>query len=160
MNTNLEQSDLTNQSIAGFSILHRLGVGGMSEVYLAFQESLRRHVAIKVMRADFVGSNDHEQRFLQEARAVASLIHPNIVQVYDVGKFETIHYIAQEYVPGSNLFSYVQRRGALPLAESVSILWQTTAALQKAASIGLVHRDIKPCAFRPRAAVSGANRKF
>ena len=144
MNTNLEQSDLTNQSIAGFSILHRLGVGGMSEVYLAFQESLRRHVAIKVMRADFVGSSDHEQRFLQEARAVASLIHPNIVQVYDVGKFETIHYIAQEYVPGSNLFSYVQRRGALPLAESVSILWQTTAALQKAASIGLVHRDIKP----------------
>ena len=144
MNTNPDTADLTNQSIAGFSILHRLGVGGMSEVYLAFQESLHRHVALKVMRADFVGSSDHEQRFLQEARAVASLIHPNIVQVYDVGKFESIHYIAQEYVPGSNLFSYVQRRGALPLAESVSILWQTTAALQKAASIGLVHRDIKP----------------
>ena len=144
MNTNPETADLTNQSIAGFSILHRLGVGGMSEVYLAFQESLHRHVALKVMRADFVGSSDHEQRCLQEARAVASLIHPNIVQVYDVGKFDSIHYIAQEYVPGSNLFSYVQRRGALPLAESVSILWQTTAALQKAASIGLVHRDIKP----------------
>lgn len=144
MNTNAETTDLTNQSIAGFSILHRLGVGGMSEVYLAFQESLHRHVALKVMRADFVGSSDHEQRFLQEARAVASLMHPNIVQVYDVGKYESIHYIAQEYVPGSNLFSYVQRRGALPLAESISILWQTTAALQKAASIGLVHRDIKP----------------
>ena len=144
MNTNSDSTDLTNKSIAGFSILHRLGVGGMSEVYLAFQESLHRHVALKVMRADFVGSNDHEQRFLQEARAVASLIHPNIVQVYDVGKFESIHYIAQEYVPGSNLFSYIQRRGALPLPESVSILWQTTAALQKAASIGLVHRDIKP----------------
>lgn len=144
MTANQDSSDLTNQSIAGFSILHRLGVGGMSEVYLAFQESLHRHVALKVMRADFVGSNDHEQRFLQEARAVASLIHPNIVQVYDVGKFESVHYIAQEYVPGSNLFSYVQRRGSLPLAEAVSILWQTTAALQKAASIGLVHRDIKP----------------
>lgn len=144
MTTNQDTSDLTNQSIAGFSILHRLGVGGMSEVYLAFQESLHRHVALKVMRADFVGSSDHEQRFLQEARAVASLIHPNIVQVYDVGKFESVHYIAQEYVPGSNLFSYVQRRGSLPLAEAVSILWQTTAALQKAASIGLVHRDIKP----------------
>lgn len=139
-----EQNDLTNQSIAGFSILHRLGVGGMSSVYLAFQESLHRHVALKVMRSDFVGSNDHEQRFLQEARAVAQLMHPNIVQVYDIGKFESIHYIAQEYVPGSNLHSYIQRRGALPLAESVSILWQATAALQKAASIGLVHRDIKP----------------
>jgi len=144
MNLNSDTVDLTNKSIAGFSILHRLGVGGMSEVYLAFQESLHRHVALKVMRADLVGSSDHEQRFLQEARAVASLIHPNIVQVYDVGKFESIHYIAQEYVPGSNLFSYVQRRGALPLAESLSILWQTAAALQKAASIGLVHRDIKP----------------
>ena len=116
----------------------------MSEVYLAFQESLHRHVALKVMRADFVGSSDHEQRFLQEARAVASLMHRNIVQVYDVGKFESIHYIAQEYVPGSNLHAYIQRRGALPLAESISILWQATAALQKAASIGLVHRDIKP----------------
>jgi eukaryotic-like serine/threonine-protein kinase len=141
---NQDQNDLTNQSIAGFSVLHRLGVGGMSEVYLAFQESLHRHVALKVMRADFVGSSDHEQRFLHEARAVASLMHPNIVQVYDVGKFESIHYIAQEYVPGSNLHSYIQRRGALPMAESLSILWQATAALQKAASIGLVHRDIKP----------------
>ncbi|MEQ1826201.1 MAG: serine/threonine-protein kinase [Pirellula sp.] len=144
MNTKPDPADLTNQSIAGFSILHRLGVGGMSEVYLAFQESLHRHVALKVLRSDFVGSSDHEQRFLQEARAVASLIHPNIVQVYDVGKFESIHYIAQEYVPGSNLHAYIQRRGALPLAECVSILWQATAALQKAASIGLVHRDIKP----------------
>jgi serine/threonine protein kinase len=144
MNNKSDSADLTNQTIAGFSILHRLGVGGMSEVYLAFQESLHRHVALKVMRADFVGSSDHEQRFLQEARAVASLMHPNIVQVYDVGKFESIHYIAQEYVPGSNLHAYIQRRGALPLAESVSILWQATAALQKAASIGLVHRDIKP----------------
>jgi serine/threonine-protein kinase len=72
------------------------------------------------------------------------LIHPNIVQVYDVGKIDSIHYIAQEYVPGSNLHAYIQRRGALPLAESISILWQTTAALQKASSIGLVHRDIKP----------------
>lgn len=139
-----ESNDLTNQCIAGFSILHRLGVGGMSEVYLAFQQSLHRHVALKVMRADFVGSSDHEQRFLQEARAVASLMHPNIVQVYDVGKYESIHYIAQEYVPGSNLHAYIQRRGALPLAEAVSILWQATSALQKAASIGLVHRDIKP----------------
>jgi serine/threonine-protein kinase len=139
-----DANDLTNQTIAGYSILHRLGVGGMSEVYLAFQQSLHRHVALKVLRADFVGSDEHELRFLQEARAAASLIHPNIVQVYDVGKFDSIHYIAQEYVPGSNLSSFIQRRGSLPLNESVSILWQATAALQKAASIGLVHRDIKP----------------
>lgn len=144
MNRSNEPNDLTNQTIAGYAILHRLGVGGMSEVYLAFQNSLHRHVALKVLRADFVGSDEHEQRFLQEARAIASLIHPNIVQVYDVGKIGATHYIAQEYVPGSNLNAYIQRRGALPLEESVSILWQASAALQKAASIGLVHRDIKP----------------
>jgi serine/threonine-protein kinase len=144
MNRASEGKDLTNQIIGGYSILHRLGVGGMSEVYLAFQNSLHRHVALKVLRADFVGSEEHEQRFLQEARSVASLIHPNIVQVYDVGKFDNTLYIAQEYVPGSNLSSFIQRRGALPVEESVSILWQATSALQKAASIGLVHRDIKP----------------
>ncbi|MFN7289506.1 MAG: serine/threonine-protein kinase, partial [Pirellula sp.] len=139
-----ESKDLTNKTIAGFRVLHRLGVGGMSEVYLAFQESLHRHIALKVLRSDFVGSEDHEKRFLQEARAVASLMHPNIVQVYDVGRFESTHYIAQEYVPGSNLHSYIERKGALPLAESLSILWQATNGLRKAASIGLVHRDIKP----------------
>ena len=144
MNRPNEGNDLTNQTIGGYSILHRLGIGGMSEVYLAFQNSLHRHVALKVLRADFVGSEEHEQRFLQEARSVASLIHPNIVQVYDVGKFENTLYIAQEYVPGSNLSSFIQRRGALPVQEAVSILWQATSALQKAASIGLVHRDIKP----------------
>ena len=144
MNRPTEGNDLTNQVIAGYSVLHRLGVGGMSEVYLAFQNSLHRHVALKVLRADFVGSEEHEQRFLQEARSVASLIHPNIVQVYDVGKFDSTLYIAQEYVPGSNLNSFIQRRGALPLEEAVSVLWQATSALQKAASIGLVHRDIKP----------------
>jgi serine/threonine protein kinase len=144
MNRSGDVKDLTNQTIAGYSILHRLGIGGMSEVYLAFQQSLHRHVAFKVLRSDYVGSDEHEQRFLQEARAAASLIHPNIVQVYDVGKIDTIHYIAQEYVPGSNLSSFIQRRGALPLKEAISILWQATAALQKAASIGLVHRDIKP----------------
>lgn len=144
MNRPNEGNDLTNEVIGGYSILHRLGVGGMSEVYLAFQNSLHRHVALKVLRADFVGSEEHEQRFLQEARSVASLMHPNIVQVYDVGKFENTLYIAQEYVPGSNLNSFIQRRGALPVEEAVSILWQATSALQKAASIGLVHRDIKP----------------
>ena len=138
MNRLTDSHDLTNQTISGYSILHRLGVGGMSEVYLAFQNSLHRHVALKVLRADFVGSDEHEQRFLQEARSVASLMHPNIVQVYDVGKFESVHYIAQEYVPGSNLNAFIQRRGALPIDEAVSILWQATSALQKAASIGLV----------------------
>lgn len=139
-----ETSDLTNRVVAGYRVLHRLGRGGMSEVYLAFHENLRRHVALKVLRQDLVGSTDHLHRFLQEARAAASLVHPNIVQVYDIGQFENVHFIAQEYIPGSNLRSYIQRKGSLPIPEAMSILIQTTSALQKASSIGIVHRDIKP----------------
>ncbi len=139
-----DPEDLTNSVIGGYRVLHRLGRGGMSEVYLAFHENLRRHVALKVLRQDLVGSADHQTRFLQEARAAASLVHTNIVQVYDIGQFQNVHYIAQEYIPGNNLRAYIQRRGRLPLAESISILLQTAAALQKAASVGIVHRDIKP----------------
>ncbi len=136
--------DLTNRVVGGYRVLHRLGRGGMSEVYLAFHENLRRHVALKVLRQDLVGSEDHHSRFLQEARAAASLVHPNIVQVYDIGEFEKVHYIAQEYIPGSTLRAYIQRRGRLPIAETISILMQVSAALQKASSVGIVHRDIKP----------------
>ncbi len=116
----------------------------MSEVYLAFHEKLRRHIALKVLRQDLVHDEQYSTRFLQEARAAASLVHPNIVQVYDIGQFESIQFIAQEYIAGSNLRAYIQRRGTLPLAETISILIQTAAALQKASSIGVVHRDIKP----------------
>ncbi|MFN9912175.1 MAG: protein kinase domain-containing protein, partial [Pirellulaceae bacterium] len=76
-----ERLDLTHQNVNGYRVLHRLGAGGMADVYLAFHEQLQRHVALKVMRADLSASKDHIQRFLQEARSAASLIHPNIVQV-------------------------------------------------------------------------------
>ncbi len=95
-----DPEDLTNSVIGGYRVLHRLGRGGMSEVYLAFHENLRRHVALKVLRQDLVGSADHQTRFLQEARAAASLVHTNIVQVYDIGQFQNVHYIAQEYIRG------------------------------------------------------------
>ncbi len=143
-NGNNEEKDLTNQTVAGYRVLHRLGRGGMSAVYLAFHENLRRHVAFKVLRQDLVGSSDHQQRFLQEARAAASLIHPNIVQVYDIGQAEQIHFIAQEYIPGTTLRNYIQRSGSLPVPETLSIMLQIAAAIQKASSVGIVHRDIKP----------------
>ncbi len=127
-----------------YRILHRLGVGGMSDVYLAFHESLERHVAFKVMRSDLTNSPEHLKRFLQEARAAASMVHPNIVQVYDVGEIQGCQYIAQEYIAGSNLRAYIQRQGALSVEETISILLQVSAALGKSASIGIVHRDIKP----------------
>ena len=136
--------DLTNQTINGYRVLHQLGSGGMADVYLAFHETLQRHVALKVMRTNLATSKDHLQRFLQEARSAASLIHPNIVQVYDIGSWGKIHYIAQEYIAGNTLRSYIQRRNSISQPETLSIMHQIAAALQKAASIGVVHRDIKP----------------
>ncbi len=136
--------DLTNQTINGYRVLHQLGSGGMADVYLAFHETLQRHVALKVMRTDLATSKDHLQRFLQEARSAASLIHPNIVQVYDIGNWEKIHYIAQEYIAGNSLRTYIHRRGTVGQPEALSIIHQIAAALQKASSIGVVHRDIKP----------------
>jgi len=140
----IDRADLTNQTINGYRVLHQLGSGGMADVYLAFHETLQRHVALKVMRTDLAASKDHLQRFLQEARSAASLIHPNIVQVYDIGNWGKIHYIAQEYIAGNTLRSYIHRRGTVGQPEAISIIHQIAAALQKAASIGVVHRDIKP----------------
>jgi len=136
--------DLTHQTINGYRILHRLGVGGMAEVYLAFHETLQRHVALKVLRAELAASPDHATRFLQEARAAASLIHPNIVQVYDVGSSGSLQFIAQEYIPGVTLRSLIQRSGTLGACEGLSITLQIASALAKASSVGVVHRDIKP----------------
>ena len=99
---------------------------------------------LKVLRPDLVHNEQYLTRFLQEARAAASLVHPNIVQVYDIGQYDAVQFIAQEYIPGCNLRAYIQRKGVLPLPEALSILSQTAAALQKASSIGIVHRDIKP----------------
>jgi serine/threonine-protein kinase len=141
---NDDRIDLSNEVINGYRVLHRLGSGGMADVYLAFHESLQRHVALKVLRADLAASKDHIQRFLQEARSAASLIHPNIVQVYDIGTWEKQHFIAQEYIAGNTLRTFIHRRGSLSQPESLSIILQIAAALQKAASIGIVHRDIKP----------------
>ncbi len=136
--------DLTHQSVNGYRVLHRLGVGGMAEVYLAFHETLQRHVALKVLRTDLAASPDHATRFLQEARAAASLIHPNIVQVYDVGSSGSLQFIAQEYIPGVTLRSLIQRNGTLAACEGLSITLQIASALAKASSLGVVHRDIKP----------------
>jgi serine/threonine-protein kinase len=139
-----DSPDLSNQRVAGYRIIHRLGRGGMADVYLAFQENLHRHVALKVLRRDFVDSADHQQRFLQEARHAAALVHPNIVQVFDIGQANGIHYIAQEYIPGNTLGAFIEKQKCLGLRESLSILIQAASALHRAAQEGVVHRDIKP----------------
>lgn len=139
------EAELIGKKLGPYQILQRIGQGGMAEVYLAVHERLHRQVAIKVLRHELATSTNL-QRFLQEARASAALVHPNIVQVYDIGQHDELNYIAQEYVAGVNLKEHLQKtpRHRLGLRETLSILLQVTAALQQSSLTGIVHRDIKP----------------
>ena len=130
--------------LGAYRIERAIGSGGMADVFYAVHEALRRPAAIKVLRASLATDEVHLQRFMQEARAAASLIHPNIVQVYDVGQEGEHRYIAQEYIPGTNLRQYLTDNGQMSIKEAISVLLQVLAALTKSAAVGIVHRDIKP----------------
>jgi serine/threonine-protein kinase len=138
------QSELSGRQLGGYRLLRRLGRGAMAEVYLAEQVSLRRHVALKVLKANLAVQESYVKRFRLEAQAAASLVHPNIVQIYEVGCAGGLHFIAQEYIQGMNLHELLIRRGAPDLQLALTIMRQTAAALAKAAERGIVHRDIKP----------------
>lgn len=136
--------DLTGRTLGEFQIIRRLGKGGMAEVYLAEQTSLKRQVAIKVLRPEFLADAAYVKRFRHEATAAGGLNHPNIVQVYSIGQQDDIHYIAQEYVRGGNLKDLLRKKGPLEANVAIFLMKQVAAALQVAGSSGIVHRDIKP----------------
>jgi eukaryotic-like serine/threonine-protein kinase len=137
-------SELGDRQLGGYHLLRRLGRGAMAEVYLAEQVSLRRHVALKILHANLAVQDSYVKRFRLEAQAAASLVHHNIVQIYEVGCSAGMHFIAQEYVQGLNLKELLARRGTLDLELALGIMRQTAAALAKAGERGIVHRDIKP----------------
>ncbi len=139
-----EAVDLSNMMLGEFRLLRKLGTGGMAEVYLAEQTTLRRQVAVKILRPEFVTVEQYVKRFRHEAAAAGSLNHPNIVQVYMVGEHNGINYIAQEYVQGRTLKSYLKRKGPIEFKIALHILRQVASALQVASDNGIVHRDIKP----------------
>ncbi len=141
---NAPSLDLTDRQLGEFRMLRRLGKGGMAEVYLAEQTSLRRQVAVKVLRPEFLTDENYVKRFRQEAAAAGGLSHPNIVQVYMIGQTDGIEYIAQEYVQGRNLRDFMKKKGPLEVPLTLHILKQIAAALQVAGQSGIVHRDIKP----------------
>lgn len=137
-------ADLVGKKLKDFYVLRRLGRGAMAEVYLAQQLSLGRQVALKVLDAELARDPNYVRRFQHEARSAAALVHAGIVQIYEVGEEEGVHYIAQEYVAGRNLGEVIRSRGSLPPEVVLDILRQVAAALSKACSAGIVHRDIKP----------------
>lgn len=136
--------DLTGRALGDYQVLRRLGAGGMGQVYLARQLSLKREVALKLLRTDQATNSTALQRFQAEAEAVAKLNHPNIVHIHHLGEFEGQRYMVLEYVEGRNLRDHLARRGPPDLAVTLSIIRQVVLALQKAHEEGIVHRDIKP----------------
>ena len=127
-----------------YHITQRIAVGGMGEVYLAHDAVLAREVAIKVLHRSLAGDQGFVDRFRREARAAATLNHPNIVTVYDWGAVDGIYYMVMEYVHGRSVREVLNARGALAPAQAVAVLDQTLAALEHAHAKGIVHRDLKP----------------
>src|SRR3954466_3627300 len=127
-----------------FRLDEKVGAGGMSSVYRAYDPTLERWVAIKLMHRDISTDPDQLERFRREARAVASLNHPNIVTVIDAGEDDGTPYIVFEYVEGETLKERIRRIGRLPVPEAVAYAIEIGRALSAAHSERLVHRDVKP----------------
>ena len=127
-----------------FRLEEKVGSGGMSTVYLAFDETLERWVAIKLMHRDLSDHEDQIERFRREARAVASLSHPHVVTVIDAGEDDGHPYIVFEYVEGETLKDRIRRVGPLPVAEAAAYAIEIGRALSAAHAQRLVHRDVKP----------------
>ena len=127
-----------------YEILEKIGVGGMATVYKARCKLLNRNVAIKVLKDEFANDAEFIKRFQIEAQAAASLSHPNIVSIYDVGNEDNMHYIVMELIEGETLKDIITRKGKLDWREAVDIAAQIAAGLAKAHANHIIHRDIKP----------------
>lgn len=130
--------------IAGYKILTKIGQGAMGAVYKAIQVSMDRIVAIKVLAPKYAQNERFRERFLKEARSVARLNHPNIIQGIDVGESNGIHYFAMEYIDGPNVNDLLKRGGAIDEARALNIVIQVARALQHAFRNNIIHRDVKP----------------
>ena len=140
----MQEPDLTNKEFGDYHVLRRIGRGAMAEVYLAEQRSLGRRVALKILKSELSHDESYVKRFVREARAVAKLSHPNLVQIYQADCHDGLWFIAQEYVQGQTLQKLIQRGGPLPAEKLAEILWCCASALDKAAQAEVIHRDIKP----------------
>ena len=127
-----------------YEILGRVGSGGMADVYKGKDHKLNRYVAIKVLKSDYRSDQVFIKKFLSEAQAAAGLMHPNVVNVYDVGQDRGLYYMVMELVEGITLKDYIEKKGRLSAKETVSIAIQMVTGLQAAHNQHIIHRDIKP----------------
>ncbi len=127
-----------------YEVLEKIGTGGMSDVYKAKDHKLNRNVAIKVLKQEFSENANFVSKFRVEAQAAAGLMHPNIVNVYDVGEENGIYYIVMELVEGITLKQYIEKKARLSVKEAVSIAIQVSMGIEAAHKNHIIHRDIKP----------------
>ena len=127
-----------------YEILDLIGSGGMSEVYRARCHKLNRYVAIKVLKKEFISDDAFVRKFKMEAQAAGALIHPNIVNYYDVVDEDDLHYIVMELVEGITLKNYIDQKGRLETDEAVDFAIKIAEGLKAAHSRGIIHRDVKP----------------
>lgn len=127
-----------------YEILEKIGTGGMSDVYKAKDHKLNRYVAVKVLKQEFSENTNFVSKFRSEAQSAAGLMHPNIVNVYDVGEENDIYYIVMELVEGITLKKYIEKKVSLSVKEAVSIAIQVSMGIEAAHNNHIIHRDIKP----------------
>ncbi|MDY2699084.1 MAG: Stk1 family PASTA domain-containing Ser/Thr kinase [Lachnospiraceae bacterium] len=127
-----------------YEILEKIGTGGMSDVYKAKDHKLNRMVAVKVLKQEFSENANFVSKFRIEAQAAAGLMHPNIVNVYDVGEENGIYYIVMELVEGITLKKYIEKKARLSVKEAISIAIQVSMGIEAAHNNHIIHRDIKP----------------
>src|SRR6478735_8252963 len=132
-----------NTTIAQYTIVWKIGEGGMGEVYRARDGRLDRNVAIKILPANFATDADRLNRFEQEARATSALNHPNILTVYDIGTHNGSPYIVAELLEGEELRDRLDH-GSIPLRKVIDYAQQIVSGLEAAHGKGIVHRDLKP----------------
>ena len=134
---------IEGEKIGTYQVLSLLGKGGMGEVYLARDQKLGRKVALKVLPKQFTQDPMRVKMFEREARAASALNHPNIITIFDIGRFENAQFIATEYIDGQTLRQRI-KTSAMAMRELLDVAIQTAGALATAHDAGIVHRDIKP----------------
>ena len=127
-----------------YEVYSKIGTGGMSDVYKARDNKLNRLVAIKVLKHEFSENKSFVSKFRVEAQSAAILMHPNIVNVYDVGDEDGMYYIVMELVEGITLKQYIEKKLRLSVKETISIAIQVSMGIESAHNNHIIHRDIKP----------------